>query len=224
MSQTPPPPSPANRLAAMKEDGFVDFYELLGVEPDATVTRLRTTVNALYNEAQSNRDHRNLNRRREYQTLLQLLPQARELLLDEAKRKRYDDFRDEVQSGVTSISFEDWVRNLKEEEEVAGAQQTAVLGVQDEARAGTATATAQVTKQPARPVTPSRVTVESEATATTRRSLTGSVITVAIFFALLILLHLLLKLELSLSIFIACVAGIIAWVATHRKGQTTTAV
>lgn len=223
MSQTPPSP-PANRLAAMKEDGFVDFYELLGVEPDATVTRLRTTVNALYNEAQSNRDHRNLNRRREYQTLLQLLPQARELLLDEAKRKRYDDFRDEVQRGITSISFEDWARNLKEEEDVAGAQQSAVLGIQDEARAGTTVATAQVTKQPVRPASPSRVTVENEATVTTRRSLTGSVITVAVFFALLIVLHLIVKLDLSLSIFISCVAGIVAWFATHRKGQTKTAV
>ena len=220
MSQTPPPPS--NRLAAMKEDGFVDFYELLGVEPDATLTRLRTTVNTLYNEAQANRDHRNLNRRREYQTLLQLLPQARELLLDEAKRKRYDDFRDEVQLGITSISFEDWVRNLKEEEEEATAEQSVVLGVQDEVRAGTVVATAKT--QPARPATPSRVTVGNEAAPATRRSLTGSLITVVVFFALFVILNLILKLDLSLSILIACIAGIVTWFATHRKGQTPTAV
>lgn len=220
MSQTPPPPS--NRLAAVKEDGFVDFYELLGVEPDATLTRLRTTVNALYNEAQANRDHRNLNRRREYQTLLQLLPQARELLLDEAKRKRYDEFREEVQRGITSISFEDWARNLKEEEEEATAGQSVVLGVQDEARDGAVVATAKT--QPARPVAPSRVTVGNDAVPATRRSLTGSLITVVVFFALFVILNLILKLDLSLSILIACVAGIVTWFATHRKGQTRTAV
>jgi hypothetical protein len=221
MSQTPPSP-PANRLAAIKEDGFVDFYELLGVEPDATVTRLRTTVNAIYNEAQSNRDHRNLNRRREYQTLLQLLPQARELLLDEGKRKRYDEFREEVQRGITSTSFEDWARNLKEEEEEADAEQSVVLGVQDEARAGAVVATAKV--QPARPAAPSRVTVGSEPVAPNRRSLTGTVIAVAVFLVLFILLFLVLKLGLPIAIIISGVASVVTWFITHRKGQTTTAV
>lgn len=227
MSQTPP----QNRLAAMKEDGFIDFYELLGVEPDATITRLRTTINALFNEAQSNRDHRNLNRRREYQTLLQLLPDAREFLLEEKKRERYDAFREDAQRGVGSTSFEDWVRSIREEEEAADAGRSAVLGVQGVTAAEadfqpprasvTKVANAKNTRKPV-----SRVVVgdDSPSTAPARASLMGSVITIVVFAVLVLLLHFVVRLDFSLALLIACIGGIIAWFATHRKGASRTSV
>jgi hypothetical protein len=222
MSQVTPP----NRMASIKDDGFIDFYELLGIEPDATVTRIRTTINLLYNEAQANRDHRNLNRRREYQTLLQLLPQARELLLEEKKRERYDAFRDDVQRGVTAISFEDWTRGLKEEEETAKGDRTAVLGIQDEENDGVPRA--QVVKAPRAPKKVSRVSVGEDAPAprprnAARQSLVGSAISVIVFFVLLLLCVAIVK-DLTISMLIASIAGLITWFGTHRKTNSGTRV
>jgi len=218
--------TPSNRLAALKEDGFIDFYELLAVEPDATVTRIRTTINALYNEAQSNRDHRNLNRRREYQTLLQILPQAREMLLEEKIRPRYDAFRDDVQRGAASISFEDWSRGLEEEANVKSGR-SSVLGVhEDEREEGTHIATASVKKVGPKPV--SRVVVgddnRSSKSSPTRDSLMGSIIAVAVFVVLMLVLLIVLKLEISLAILISCVAAITAWFVTHKKGPRRTSL
>lgn len=218
--------NPVGRMAAVKDDGFIDFYEMLEVEPDATLTRIRTTINALYNEAQANRDHRNLNRRREYQTLLQVLPQAREFLLEEKKRARYDAFRDEVQRGVTAISFEDWTRQLKEEEAGPGADRSAVLGIQDEESDGVPRAT--VIKAPLqKPKAKSRVTVGAERTparGAARQSLTGSAISVGVFFAVLILGNLILRLDLTVALLIAAIGGLIAWVVTHGKTSRRTPV
>jgi curved DNA-binding protein CbpA len=214
-------------MAALKDDGFIDFYELLGVEPDATVTRIRTTINLLYNEAQANRDHRNLNRRREYQTLLQLLPQAREFLLQEKMRERYDQFRDEVQRGVTAISFEDWTRGLKEEEEAAKGDRTAVLGVQDEESDGVPRAT--VVKAPRQPKAVSRVTIGADMPAarprgsSARQSLIGSAASVIVFFILLVLCKALTG-DLTISLLVGSIAGLIVWVATHRKTASRTRV
>ena len=221
MSETPP-----NRLAALKEDGFIDFYELLAVEPDATVTRIRTTINALYNEAQSNRDHRNLNRRREYQTLLQVLPQAREMLLEEKTRPRYDEFREEALRGAASITFEDWTRTLTEEASVKSGR-SSVLGVhEDEREEGTHIATASVKKVRPKPV--SRVVVEADNSSSSpnsaRASLLGSLITVVVFFVLFLMLHLVLGLDLSLALLISCVVAIIAWFATHKKSPRRTSI
>jgi ABC-type Na+ efflux pump permease subunit len=223
------PPTPPNRLAAMKEDGFVDFYELLGVEEDATLTRLRTTINALYNESQANRDHRNLNRRREYQTLLQLLPQARELLLDEKKRERYDAFREDHKRGVTTISFESWTRQLQEEEETENAGKSAVLGVQGEEDAPQSKSpTASVTKVPlnkpkAKPR--SRVVVEEGPNAdATRSSLMGTVVAIIVGFAFFALLNFVIKLDFPLAIIAGVIACVIVFIITHRKGTGKTAV
>ena len=218
--------TPINRLAALREDGFVDFYELLAVGPDATVTRIRTTINALYNEAQSNRDHRNLNRRREYQTLLQLLPQAREMLLDEKIRPRYDEFREEALRGAASITFEDWTRSLTEEAN-AKTGHSSVLGVhKDERNEGTHIATASVKKVGPKPV--SRVVVEadnrSSSSSSARASLLGSLITVVIFFVLFVVLRRALHLDLSLALLISCVAAIVAWFVTHKKSPRRTSI
>lgn len=221
MSETPP-----NRLAALKEDGFIDFYELLEVEPDATVTRIRTTINALYNEAQSNRDHRNLNRRREYQTLLQVLPQAREMLLEEKVRPRYDAFRNDVKRGAASISFEDWSRSLAEEANVKSGR-SSVLGVQeDEREEGTHVATASVKKVAPKPI--SRVVVEDDSRparpTSARTSLMGSLITVVVFFILFLVLYFAVNLAAPLAILVSCVAAICAWFVTHSKRPRRTSL
>lgn len=223
-----PPTPPPNRMAAMKEDGFIDFYELLGVEDEATLTRLRTTINALYNEAQSNRDHRNLNRRREYQSLLQLLPQARELLLEDEKRERYDAFREDYKRGATAISFDSWTRQLQEEEETANAGKSAVLGVQGEEEEILKTPTASVTKVPLnkpKPKPRSRVVVEDGAAPdSTRNSLLGTVISIIVGFAFFALLNFIIKLDFPLAIIAGVIACVIVFIITHRKGPNKTAV
>jgi hypothetical protein len=214
--------SPTSRMAAIKDDGFIDFYELLEVEPDATVTRIRTTINALYNDAQSNRDHRNLNRRREYQNLLQLIPQAREYLLEEKKRERYDLFRDDYQRGSAAMSFEDWQHSLKEEEENAKGDRSAVLGIQEEGQQepGDGVPRATVIKAP-KPKAKSRVMVGEEPTrprrGSARQSLTGSVIAIGVFLGILIIGRLLLSLDPTKVLLVASIGGLIAWVATHRQ-------
>jgi hypothetical protein len=224
-----PPTPPPNRLAAMKEDGFIDFYELLGVEDEATLTRLRTTINALYNEAQANRDHRNLNRRREYQTLLQLLPQAREFLLEETKRERYDAFREDYNRGAATVSFESWMRQLQEAEEAENAGKSAVLGVQDDDEATqTKSPTASVTKVPldkpkAKPR--SRVVVEeSAAPDSTRSSLLGTVISLIVGFAFFVLLNFMLKIDFPYAVIAGVIACVIVFIITHRKDTGKTAV
>lgn len=223
-----PPTPPPNRMAAMKEDGFIDFYELLGVEDEATLTRLRTTINALYNEAQSNRDHRNLNRRREYQNVLQLLPQARELLLDEKKRERYDSFREDYKRGATTISFDSWTRQLQEEEETANAGKSAVLGVQGEEAEMPKSPTASVTKVPLdkpKPKPRSRVVVEDGAAPdSTRNSLLGTVIAIIVGFAFFALLNFIIKLDFPLAVIAGVIACVIVFIITHRKGPNQTAV
>lgn len=225
MSQTPLP----QRIAALKEDGFVDYYELLALEPDATVTRLRTAINTLYNEAQANRDHRNLNRRRDYQILLQLLPQARTLLLEDENRKEYDLFRRDYQQGDASISFEDWMRNFEEKREAEHAENSAVLGIQDaeerekalaEQRAAEAAAAASAPPKKS----PSRVIIEEPAAAPARPTVAGSLSTAILFFAVLIVLKLFLNMDTPIALVIACMAGIIAWLLTHRTNTNRTSV
>lgn len=219
--------TPVNRMSAIKDDGFIDFYELLGVETDATLTRLRTTINALYNEAQANRDHRNLNRRREYQTFLQLLPQARDLLLEDKHRDRYDAFREEVQNDSAAISFEDWYAGLKEEEEQKDSKGSSVLGVQGEGEGEVEDTSprASVTKIRKKHAA-SRVVVEESTppVAPARQSLIGSVIAVVVFMVLLLVLLLGAHLSLGPAVAISGVAAIVTWLATHRKPKQGTKV
>jgi hypothetical protein len=211
MSQTP-----VNRLAAIKDDGFIDFYELLALEPDATLTRLRTTINALYNESQANRDHRNLNRRREYQTILQVLPQAREFLLDEKKREKYDAYRDDVGRGGAVTPFEEWVRAQQEAEESARSDRSAVLGVQDEENDGVPRAT--VMKAPQAPKHVSRVAVGGDEPVrhqkSARDSLIGSAVSIIVFFVLLLGVYAVVK-DLTIALMVGAIGGIITWIGTH---------
>ena len=85
---------------------FMDFYQLLGADSEATTTALRRRINDLYTEAQSNRDHRNPTKRRRYEALCELLPYCRIVLLDPDKRARYDRYREQFEAGTSVPSFE----------------------------------------------------------------------------------------------------------------------
>lgn len=91
---------------------FIDFYQLLGADTEATTTALRRRINDLYTEAQSNRDHRNPTKRRRYEALCELLPYSRIVLLDPDKRARYDRYREQFEAGTTVPSFENMMDEI----------------------------------------------------------------------------------------------------------------
>ena len=105
-------PSAFNLTDAALPDGTVDFYTLIGKTPDSDADSIRQRIQALYSEATANRDNRNLKKRREYQTLLELLPPARSALLEPAKRARYDDFLVKAKSGAAPSDFETFINDL----------------------------------------------------------------------------------------------------------------
>lgn len=72
--------------------GWLDFYALLGVNPQAEGAVVRKRIGEAYSEATANIDHRDLNRRHYFQTMVeQVLPQCRRVLLDPTLRSRYDE-------------------------------------------------------------------------------------------------------------------------------------
>ncbi len=84
------------------QDEFVDLYALLGVPNAADAARIRKTIGELYLEAQKNLDHRNPRKRLQYQQMYEVyLPQARHLLLDDARRAEYDRYLKAFLSGQT---------------------------------------------------------------------------------------------------------------------------
>ncbi len=91
---------------------FIDFYQLLGADQEATTTALRRRINDLYTEAQSNRDHRNPAKRRRYEALCELLPYCRIVLLDPDKRVRYDRYREQFQGGASVPAFENMMDEI----------------------------------------------------------------------------------------------------------------
>ena len=93
-------------------DDFVDFYDLLSQPSDAPTIQLRSRINEMYAEAQANRDHRNPERRRQYATLLHWIPQARNVLLHEGKRAKYDAYATQVKSGGASANFRAYLEEL----------------------------------------------------------------------------------------------------------------
>lgn len=82
--------APATPYSPDGED-FVDLYAILGVSPTAPVADLRRRIGVLYTEAQENLDHRNFRKRFYYHELYEVhLPQAHNVLLDDARRAGYD--------------------------------------------------------------------------------------------------------------------------------------
>lgn len=224
---TEPTPSfgASSQNPAIKADGFIDFYELIHEDPEATVTRLRSAINDLHNEAQANRDHRNLNKRRGYQEMLELLPQARELLLQEDIRHQYNIYREESLSGVARQNFTDWkAETLKKE---STEESAAVLGVQEEQqRLRGQEVRAQVLKVPKEKQPKSRVVVdgETESAPAATPSMLGSAISAIAFFAILVLAKVLFQASVPIAILAGAVVAIIVWLVAHFANKGRTAV
>ena len=79
---------------------FVDLYKILQVTSNADAATLKKRISEKYLEAQQNLDHRDANKRLEYQQLYQVyLPEARHLLLDDTHRAEYDRYLKAFLSG-----------------------------------------------------------------------------------------------------------------------------
>lgn len=98
-------------LANAQHEGFVDFYELLGMGREASTIQLRSRINEMYGEAQANRDHRNPDKRQEYQSLLHWLPVCRAVLLHEGRRAKYEYYIDNAQ-GENESEFKSFINTL----------------------------------------------------------------------------------------------------------------
>lgn len=122
--------NPFNISGAGLEDGTLDFYTLIQESPNADADTLRAKIQALYTEAQANRDHRNLNKRREYQTLLDWLPRAKSALLEPEKRARYNAYLASARSGTATEDFETFMNDLLGQNETLD-EKTGLLGIQD---------------------------------------------------------------------------------------------
>jgi len=225
MTEINPSFSANSQSPAVKANGFVDYYELIHQEPDATITSLRSAINDLHNEAQANRDHRNLNKRRSYQELLDLLPQAREFLLEEDIRHKYNIYREESLDGVAKQNFEDWkAETLKKESD---ADSAAVLGVQEEQqRLRGQEVRAQVLKVPKDKQPKSRLSVDvpTDDIPATSNSTLGPVASAAVFFAVLVIAKVLLHSPLLTSIVLAAILAVIVWLGAHFANKGRTAV
>ena len=127
-------------------DEFLDYYQLLDQPADATTAVIRGRINDLYSEAQANRDHRNAQKRREYLLWLDLLPGARSILTDEAKRAKYDDYRQKLLAGESVPPYPEFVREV-EGKPTQSQEQVDVLGLREDT-AATASSTAPVTNLP----------------------------------------------------------------------------
>lgn len=211
--------------SAVKADGFVDFYELIHEEPDASVARLRSTISDLYKEAQANRDHRNLNKRRIYQELLDLLPQAREILLQEDVRHHYNIYREEALDGIAKQDFDDWkAATLQKEDEDDGSE---VLGVQEEhQRLRGQEVRAKVLKV-SKDHPKSRVAIDEprETRPTASVPITqGLGASSIVFFAVLVIVKVLFRSTWPIAIVIGLICGIIIWLTARLADHDRTAV
>jgi hypothetical protein len=201
-------PTPYNVSDAITPSGFIDFYQMLGIDSSASIEEIRARINSLYSEAQANRDHRNLNKRREYQTLLEYLPQARTALLEADKRARYDSYAATAVSGTPEVDFPTFMGQLSGA--TAQDDRTDVLGVQDGAKAAprtTTTATTTATARRSKGANASR----------TKQGLMGSAMSVIVFTILLALVYVITR-DLGLGLLVGAIAGAVTWIVTHRGG------
>lgn len=129
-------PKPMNNLlekpatSEIAADEFVDFYAMLDQPADAPTIQLRSRLNEMYAEAQANRDHRNPQRRRQYATHLFWIPQARNVLLHEGKRAKYDAYAAQAKNGVQTTNFRAYLDELVGE--IDGVNEgESILGLRD---------------------------------------------------------------------------------------------
>jgi hypothetical protein len=214
---------------------FIDFYQLLDSPTDATTTYLRRVINELYSEAQSNRDHRNANKRRRYEALCELLPYCRIVLLDPGKRARYDLYREQVASGITAVlDFEDLMNELvsSEGESADGEGRVSLPGIEnDDAYLPVSATTAHNGKSAARAPRASgapRTEAMDEAimagaagqprqlSRSARDSLIGSAFSVVVF-TIVFAVAWFISHDLSWAVLPASLAGILDWIIVHRK-------
>lgn len=192
---------------AVKPDGFVDYYELLGVPTTAGHEQLQTRINDLYSEAQANRNHRQLEKRRYYESVLEILPQARNIILDDSKRARYDTYASEARLGRGSPPFATFITQLNSR---GGAEpdRVDVLGVAE------TTTRPERDKAKATAATPRKKGPSERA----RASLMGTAISVIVFVIVFGITYLVKK-DIGLALLIGALVGVIAWFVTHRPSD-----
>lgn len=154
-----PEPSKFSLKESALADGTVDFYVMLNEPQDAPAEGIKAKINSLYSEAQANRDHRNLTRRKEYQALLDMLPWARTALLDADKRQRYDAYLAAARTGTNSPEFPDFMDDLMGLNEALD-EKTGLPGI----KPPTADKTARVIKAPVQQSTKAPVKAAPAAT------------------------------------------------------------
>lgn len=212
---------------AIKPDGFVDFYGLLAQPESAPAETLRARINALYSEAQANRDHRNISKRREYEMLLELLPFARTVLLDGDKRARYDAYASKAQSGSVDVDFETFMNGLTGKTDSEAEERASLLGVKENRPAAPVPATPAsktVASKPkavkAAPAAPQSSAPSSSSGGALRM---GAMIAIGVFVVLFGVLAFALKLAMPIALVAAAVAaGIAFFVANKPKGKIST--
>jgi hypothetical protein len=233
---------------------FIDFYDLLGAQTEATTTALRRRINELYSEAQNNRDHRNPNKRRQYEALCELLPYCRIVLLDPDKRARYDRYMEQAKSGQNVPPFENMMDEIAGSVgEVTGdsSEKIGLLGTEGDdnylpekaaaANASTPPAGTARVKPSAKKIQAAQQSAagSKEADAITlsgtagqkRRvskaaaaSLMGSALSVIVF-ALVCVVFYFIAGDIHDAILYAAIAGLITWIVTHiRRGPGGTRI
>lgn len=206
-------------LDAVRADGFVDFYELLGTPQGASEAELRDRIQLLYSEAQANRDHRNLNKRRDYQSLLEYLPQARTALLDADKRATYDAYAAQAQAGSVPGSFSNLMAELSGAP--VGDDRTDVLGVQDGRGGGTTNTSSSSTRATTAGSNTSGDTPrrQPQVKSNAQAGLMASAMSVIVFAVLTLIVGLVLK-NWPVAILIGAIAAVVVWFIARPKGGT----
>ena len=97
---------------AIGTNGFVDFYELLGLPGTAPTELVQERINDLYSKAQANREHRHQSKRREAELLLELLPQALVALSNPDNRARYDAYTVASRVDAAPMEFSAFMNTL----------------------------------------------------------------------------------------------------------------
>ena len=122
--------------AAVNPEGFIDFYELLGVPGDAAQDLINTRINDLYSRSQDNREHRHLAKRREAEVLLSLMPHCMDVLLNPTNRAAYDAYAVSARAGSPPTDFETFMNEVIKDGHVVSA---GLLAVRDKNGATPAT-------------------------------------------------------------------------------------
>lgn len=194
MAETPSPVS-----SAIRPDGVVDFYHMLSLPLTAPTPELKQRIEALFTEANINRDHRNPAKRREYQMLLEeLLPQARLVLLDTSRRTRYDSYLQQSFAGQAPVSYGEFIQELGQKS--SSAEVADILGTQ----------AAPTPPQP----TPRLPAPKAQS------SLESSLLSALGFFAMLLILMLLMHVNLPVSLLISAIVALVVWIVGHLVPAT----